>query len=486
MTLPVHLRSTLALALVSIAVCPAFAVVPEPGGAAPAAPFPPGDAAKTSLFRSLLKFSGLEPVKAVEEAENGDVVLVFFGRLGSPFPDWPAATLSRTVVGRGGSVLIATDRAADLRGFIPGVDEFGITGHPVTCREKSACLAGLPGMPFIIPTPSPDNPGLRWTAQLSRVATNGPSSFALLPSGNNDYRVEVLGRLPDECRYAGNGQQLQTHAAAISVTRPGAAGMAHVYTDPGIFTNELLTAKGTDNLAYAYHLATHLIGGPDGSAKRTKCLFIENGVVVDDFDDSFFQPARVPPLSPPVPSLEQIQDKLTDAVDRTLAGVQDRDVLGRAVARSFDRVVPILAVVAAALALVFVLWRSWAARHTPEPLPAPRAGADAGGSLLDDRRQAILRANDVYEPLREHLRALFAHWGQAAGGPSLPPVDVPGGGADRRLLESKLGKLWEFAYGDVPTAVPFARWKELEPMIEFVTRAADAGRWRFAGQGGAA
>ena len=99
---------------------------------------------------------------------------------------------------------------------------------------------------------------------------------------------------------------------------------------------------------------------------------------------------------------------------------------------------------------------------------------------------AVLRANDLYEPLREHLRNLFARWGRPGGGPDLPPVESAGGPADRRLLLAKLRKLWEIAHGEVPVAIPFVRWKELEPMIESVSAAADAGRWRFAGAGGAA
>jgi hypothetical protein len=251
----------------------------------------------------------------------------------------------------------------------------------------------------------------------------------------------------------------------------------------------MLVARGTDNFAYAYYLTRYLTTGPSGDRRRTKCLFVENGEVMTakDFDLGPLEGGQLPPTPPvPVPSLEQLQDKITDAGDAALDELQTRDVFGRGIANNFDRIAPVLAVVAAVFATLVLLRRSWAARHQPELTPLPPAAADPDRSPLDERRQEVLRSNDVYEPLREHLRGLFARWGRPDGGPDLPAVEVAGGAADRRLLLARLRKLWEIAHGGTPVVIPFVRWKELEPMIDSVARAADAGRWRFAQPGGVA
>jgi hypothetical protein len=41
-----------------------------------------------------------------------------------------------------------------------------------------------------------------------------------------------------------------------------------------------------------------------------------------------------------------------------------------------------------------------------------------------------------------------------------------------------LEQLWTVAYGPVPK-INLTKWKDLEPMIVRVWKAADAGRWRF-------
>jgi hypothetical protein len=61
----------------------------------------------------------------------------------------------------------------------------------------------------------------------------------------------------------------------------------------------------------------------------------------------------------------------------------------------------------------------------------------------------------------------------------MPGVEAHG--PDAKTLRGHLRILWEVAYGANPKPVTYSRWKELEPMIETVRRAAGEGRWTFTG-----
>jgi len=471
---------------------------PSPAGAAelnqPADERPPTAAGNTTdLFRGLLKFAGAEPLKTLDEAEDlSDVVLVLLGDISR---ERESARWCRRVMDRGGAVLIATARMTDFSPYFePGVVP-GLSGSPVQCTRPEACLGRVPRYPFLVnKIPSPlSNPDLERMAGLSLVANESPSSFQNRPRRGSRFDSKTIAELPEGCRLSfGVSWPVSSPTAAVLVTPlvtprdPASSSIALVYSSPAMFANKLLMARGTDNFVYAYHMTNFLVTKPGGGSKRTKCFFVEDGTPVTNFDEFPLLPQRIPPVAPPVPALETLQDKLTDAVNGALDDVQTRDVLGRQVSRHFDRVMPVLAVVAAALATLFLVRRAWKARYSPEVSPPAGLTVPAGGSPLDRRRVEILRSNDLYEPLREHLRALFARWGRAGGGTELPPVEIAGDASEKRNLVGKISKLWEIAHGDTPVAVPYVRWKELEPMIESVTRAADAGRWRFAGQGGAA
>jgi hypothetical protein len=473
---------------------------PIPGLAQPAdgrggGQVPLDDADQTYLFRGLLKYAGFKPISGRDQIDreiDGNTLLVLFGALDRP-PQGATLTTSSLVaytLQQGGSVLIATDQPTRLNmPFGDGLVE--ITGRTVLGPKPRAYLED-PGMPFLVPTKSffPD-PHLSRMTELPRVATNQPSSFG--EHRSDRFTIVPIAEFPPGSR-SSDGTPLANSTAGFVAIRPRSAARAVVFPDTGIFTNQMITAPGTDNLAYAYHLANLLAEGADGK-KRTKCLFYENGELRSDFEDLLKTPA------PPMPSLEKLQEKLVDAADRAIDVVQTRDSLGRAVANAFPHIAPVLATIVAALIALVLVRRTWAARHDPDSSPGPKTLGSDAHKTLDFRRVEILRANDVYEPLREHLRAQFARWGMPAGGPEMPPIVVSGAppdlgripvrvrgtsAADVRLLTGKVRKLWEIAYGDVPVAVPFVRWKELEPMIAFVARAADAGRWRFAEPGGAA
>jgi hypothetical protein len=439
---------------------------------------------ETYLFRSLLKFTGLEAINIVPwQGRIDDIVLVL---IGSIQPE--DAIHSTRVLLAGGSVLIATDQTAILSSFFPTFRGPVVTGRSVEIRntEVNSTYLGVSTRPYLVPSKQEFiNPDLVRMTRLKRVVADSPSSFQFVKGGYVDVPVAYYPRGPV---HLGRPRMMLEDDAPLvlmnDAERDRNRAVAVVVANRGLFTNRMLLARGTDNLAYVYHLSRYLTTGPTGDRRRTRCLFIENGEVKTDFDRLPLSEAQLPePPPPPMPSLGQLQDKITDAVNQAVNELQTRDMLGQAVANRYESLARILVLAAAALVVLVLIWRVWLARHQPE-FTIPTTTTNPEDSLLDLRRQDILSANNVYEPLREYLRGLFAEWGQPTGGPELPPIEVMDRMANQRHLVHKLRKLWEIAYGDTPMTIPFVRWKELEPMMDFVIRAAEAGRWRFAQHGG--
>ena len=114
------------------------------------------------------------------------------------------------------------------------------------------------------------------------------------------------------------------------------------------------------------------------------------------------------------------------------------------------------------------------------------AGSAAPGSVAR-RREEVLQTGNYAEYVREYLRDLFAERGfPVPPGPAaseLPAVTATG--PDAKAVKANLRILWGVACGADQKPIPYSRWKELEPMIDVVRRAADEGRWQFAAPGGA-
>ena len=165
--------------------------------------------------------------------------------------------------------------------------------------------------------------------------------------------------------------------------------------------------------------------------------------------------------------------------------------LGRQVKDQVATVVVGADAVTEQLLIALLVRRAWRGRHEPDVPPVPTdtgrvAGTAPPGSLAR-RREEILQAGDYGGVVREYLRELFASQGlpeAAVQPPRLPEVRVTGRG--NTTLREDLRILWDVAFGPRPRPVTYTRWKELEPTIDAVRRAAAEGRWRFADTGDAA
>lgn len=442
------------------------------------------DGDETYLFRSLLKFQGLNPLTAYPSTARStlrNLVVVCLGRPPESAGRQSFFDFTESVTTSGGAVLIATDARGDFTKAFPLNFPLSVDGRQVYLRRPTpeTCYEQRPDCPFAVPQPIL-NEYLAALGALKRVASNRPSAVRL-PARAGFVHTPLL-KFPATAMIAdgplGDGEVL----AAISDPDPrqvlGTGAAVCVVADAGVFTNRLAAAGDTDNFAFAYFLTAFLINRADGSGKRANVLFIEDGEIRTDFD-------RVPllPMTPPVPPTPDIpwsklSQKFTDVANKVSDDVQTNDTAGRAAERNYWAIARWVLAVLAVIAAVQLLRRVRQTRTAADRLPPPAPPANAG---LAGKRKDVLRGNDVSEPLREYLIGLFADWGRPVTDGPLPKIVYAYPRSDAKRLGSQIRKLWESANGTDGGRMSFAEWKDLEPVIRDVTAAAAEGRWRFGG-----
>lgn len=508
MTFPIRaLLLAAALALVAVPAAPAQ----HNGFPEPARPvqFPGGG---TELFRALLDKEGIEPVTADEafrlRPDTGLIVVVIGALDGN---DWnEGLRLARQAVAAGGAALIATDSFTNVYAHDrdPDIDPptGRFNGSDVTAdwRAPDAASKGRLECPFAVPV-SPDElpdppakPGRVWAVfrGLNRVVTNQPTYFE--PKQFRDEYQYPLARFPKSARVNGR-QPFSPPLLAVGgdgparVLSPGYSFLA--VADSSIYINQMLLEPETDNYKFALRTVEYL-QGPDKARKR--CVFYENGRVVDRFDvlREALRPPR--PKLPPgaMPNLGPLfgkhQDKFTAFLDAKADELQGRDVLHRTAVgppgsereRTSAAGWAERAAVVAAVAVVFVLLRRlWGGRHPQDTPPPPTTGAGAASTgppgVFDRRQREMVRRNNVYEPVSHLVREFFAAAGAPPNpGPRLPPLEVTRAIRKPESLRLAVRDMWRLAYGP-PVALTAQRWFELEPYFDRLKQAHAAGKWYF-------
>lgn len=477
-------------ALAALAV--AFPAAAQP----PQTPPPPLPADGTELFRGLFAVEGVSPLGTAEDENLRTMILVLYGL---PNDSGYYARLSRETLKAGGAVLLLTEQRADLGQYFPDDDrpQLTATGERPFCPDPNAALGGNGRLPFVRFQPAAE--GTMPTDALlylgmNRVAANAPAALQLARPSRY---ARPFAFFPAGCTVGEGSRTPLPKNRLYAVWGSGPADSPFrslVIADTSAFINGMLALtpdRESDNLAFALRVVRWLKG--EGRQARTRCLFVENGVIRPTFDDAGLSAALNPPIPVIDPLNPKFQEALTDFGNRTISKIQDEDRIDRRLAGTsagsprFGRALRTVAVLLAVAAAAWLFARMRAARHRPDVPPPPRDprtdGAAAGSAA---RRQVeLVQSGRLTEPVREFVLGLFHDCGlppSVSGGPA-PAIEVTGRSRD---LRREVQALWGEVLGPAAKPVTPDRWKELGPMIEAVKRAADAGRWRVVPEGGAA
>lgn len=457
----------------------------------------------TDLFRALLSHAKIKPVKRNEAFNLGpgdDVIVIAFGPPTAHNIDFfNPADEAKKASNRGGAGFVASDTPALLGSAWRQDPQTGwreyrcdILAARVECGDANATLREFEDCPFVVPltrnenrdAPPDDSPAARVFKGLTRVATNEPSMIiasgytgefshplAAFPRGSTwTDQFDRTFRLPPNAAFA-------VGSAGTGVNR---SGRYLAFADHSLFTNQMMIEQDTQNLELAYRVVEFL-RGPD---QRSRCLFIENGRVVETFDDlqkAFAQSKPKPPL--PNIDMDKIQQKLVDMGNTLIDRVQTNDVPNRTLLRAFGlpSIIRFVLIVLAIYATWYLLRRTFSARK-PIDVPAPPAvaGVPTGPPGVFDRRQKeLLRRDNLYEPVRDLVREFFASVGvHGEPGPKPPKLVISDAVRKPESLKLAIKDFWKVAYGE-PQDVTVNRWRELEPYFERLKQAHADGKWHF-------
>jgi hypothetical protein len=446
---------------------------------------------ETQLFRGLFHFHKIEPEAREKLGRGYDYSKLIVVVYGDP-RDVEIAKFCRSTLVNGGAVLIAADTPVQLSSFFPAGGQVQITGARVWGNDAQWVDGRYSARPVATPLPAT---GTSPFSGVDRVATY-ESSYLLSTKPPVDFKLTPVAAFTPGVDVTLNdveqrGVGLFPLPFALATTDDDEALRCMVLADPDVFGNRMIYTSGreqlpTDNLKFANNTVQWLKG--EG---RTRCLFIENGVVQDRFDEFEYTAIptgpQLPP--PPIPNIDLLdpdtQQKVAEFVNKGVGDAQQRDLLNRGLTSFFGSRAIMYAALATLLAFVaYFLFRRRAVfggfRRTFRPIPRDSAmlGPDVPVGSLGHRRLELLRSADYGPVVRPVVRQLFQDRGMPAEytGDKLPPVDIDV--RHPQFLRDSIRTLW----AEVRSAAPitFGRWKQLEPLLAAVRAAAEDDRWRFA------
>lgn len=458
----------------------------------------PGEGSE--FFRALLNVRGIKPLKEQDlESLNYSetIVIVFGGSHRTLFP--PGQHLPRTprdflvsAVEQGGAGLLASSVQTDM---IFWTDRMDISGLPVRCStlNRDAFLGENSDCPYARPMRS--NGAIHQLfggngadqAPLNHVVAGVPSYLhirqpptflhPLARFPNECFLSHELNKLPKDALFAVGGESSDFNQPSRFVA----------FASDHLFINALLsgvkdqpvTEKGTDNLQLAWRTLDYLQGP---NHERKKCLFFENGRLIDHFDDLARMNATQAPMPLPSINLGAHQSELVKKANQLIERLETNNVLNRITGREGIRLGLLLFMlfVGAVVAAWYLMSRVFSSRKPSLPAPPAVAPARDGPPGVFERRQReIMRGQNLYEPVREITREFFALAGvHGEPGRKMPPVWVDEEVRRPRSLCLALKDFWKLAYGS-PSVLSLEQWLAMEPYFERIRQAHANGQWKF-------
>lgn len=451
----------------------------------------------TEIFRGLLNFAGIKPYFPNQKelttlAQRNQIILIVYG---APVDNRNDIEI-RTFAGNP-TQLIAWNTDYDVSNVTFLFRNRGIMTPGLKCfvddfTPESLVPSERPNCPFVSSKPYgiewllKDDPSPSWNPfrGFGHIATNRPASIGKVIS-SWQMADHTLAYLPKQCRVGNQRGQIlpPNNSFAVGMLDDKTGAPAILMADENVLSNQMIAMPGTDNLPFAMKLIKLLKGNQAGNKY---CVFYEYGDRKDKFDDVIFSAKPTPPMPPiPIPPPQMLDQMGTQLANSAVDQLDRSDTFNSLLSKNQRYYAQLLAVIMlglTAMAFLFFARRAFQARYRADrkAMPiAPLARIKQAKGIVGQMRQDVLLAGDYGPVVREYLRELFTAVGLPGGNHDrLPPIQYKGKTDNAPALLADLTKLWVIAYGP-HQRVNIAKWKEIEPMMQRVWRAADAGRWNF-------
>jgi hypothetical protein len=431
----------------------------------------------THVLRRILFDLGCDSLERFDQLDDpAHTILIVLGDM-SRLDEVPGGL--KAFVGRGGAALLATDQKVDKPEAEKAISEVAgvqINGRQVVILNEDPRFRykGLPDCPIVWPSATAlgevlfRNPRGKALGPLS-VATNIPSYLST--AGSRPRGVVDFARFPRDCARESTPGNLVPFANWLLPPLFGVGGdvgdgRVLVMADHSVFINEMLMQTDNDNFEFAYNCLEWLQG--EGK-QRTKVLFVEEGRVQTNFNI---------PLKQVLPPWDVLERQFVAGLNEGIADFQKHDGFNQMFyegAYDLLHLTPrdvgrVLALLVALGLLVYGSYRIGVrGRFRPEPNLAPLDRAlenqTPAGSLLEERRQAMFRAGNLWETARELAQQFFTA-AEVTPGDRPPRVETEGGRWQRRHVRRLVRRLWQLARGTHPVAISPRTLRRLLPEID--------------------
>jgi hypothetical protein len=462
-------------------------------------PHAPNDAIPargTEIVQSLLKYHGLKPISVNDflgsRTSAAETLVVLVGRLPRE-NDKVASAIYNWHLADGGALFIASDQPANFGHLIPGASGMGIDNNRVICTSPNEVYANDPSRPYAKLTSVPGFPTVK-------LATDSPS--LLMTVFRSRFLNRTIATHPSPLFSTRDGDQVALGKEVVFGMRsdPDLGCRIYAFANRAIIENRMMVLDDSKHVTppgmpasgnfLASFFITHDLA--NGGAKRTKCLFLEDGQAVMNFDRVSLQAGTppIPPVQPPIPLkriLDLLAEKMNEQIDKQERkyGPDDyfakqEDNKGRR--RWLQWLVP-LAIGAVLAPGIVLLVRGWRTRKSTVESPrisfADAAALPPTDGLMSRRRWDVMDTGGVTEPMREYVRALFEGWGVPSGYAGPMPTFTLTGGNKRfgRAMLVGIEKLWRIAYEHETVSADAHDLVELEATVKTVGDAAAANAW---------
>lgn len=409
-------------------------------------------------------------------------------------------------INAGGAVLIATDQECLNNRIDTWEQRFGIVirGEYLTAKADH-CFDGIDGRPWVKPRGralfiNEDSPFRIFSDIKSEgkdaIVTDHPSEMSLVQANRPNMIVTPLAGYPVSAKTIQNNvavKQANDHFAIAMRSENGNQGRLIVLSDHSVFVNGLMKFNVNEetgditypnaNIRFANQLIDWLKGRDN---ERTNCLFVSDGMVIDQFAKQVpLNPQNIPPIPPVIPP-DQLANMLLGMANPMLQDLQDRKDPNSGLERYPGR----KNLLRFALGITGMMFLFYCFRRVTRSAPTisrsqytPMAMLGyllSKGRTNERKREDLIATGNVYDAARWRIQDRFNRIGGQPVDDEMPPILVADGSRQAANLEATISRLWLIGYGKRPIPVPVGIWDELNIDLERVLKQARKGIWCFA------